>query len=124
MRDVGGDPACWAHVFDDRLVGSFDDDAWSLPHGGGLDANVVRLAPGGSIGAHVNDAVDVLLVVWSGAGELVIDDRRTPLRAGTIALVPRHSSRSIVAHGDGLVYLSTHPARGPMTIGQAPGPDR
>lgn len=124
MSETGGDPACWAHVVDDRLIGSFDDEAWSLPHGGGLDANVVRLAPGGSIGTHVNDAVDVLLVVWSGSGEVVIDERRTPLESGTIVLVPRHASRSIVARGDGLVYLSTHPARGPMTIGPPPGSDR
>jgi quercetin dioxygenase-like cupin family protein len=132
MSDDGGDAACWSHVFDDALVGSFDTATrsgggdgvvWSLPHAAGLDANVVRLSPGASIADHVNDAVDVLLVVWSGVGELLVGQRRIALEAGTITLVPRGTSRGITARGDGLVYLSTHPARGPMTIGRPHAPD-
>jgi len=130
VNDTGGDPACWSHVFDhDELVGSLADASdgqvaggvvWSLPHGGGLDANVVRLAANGAIEQHVNDEVDVLLVVWSGAGELETDGRRIQLLPGTVALVPRWSRRAIVAHGAGLTYLSAHPARGPMVIGRPP----
>lgn len=126
MSETGGDPACWSHLTDDEYVTSFDnlpDDersgvVWSLPHGGGLDANVVRLAAGEGIGDHVNDQVDVLIVVWSGSGELVIDDRRVSLQPGTIAHVARGARRSIRSGGDGLVYLSTHPRRDPMTIGR------
>jgi quercetin dioxygenase-like cupin family protein len=130
MSDDGGDPACWSHVFDDALVGNFDVAStasdgdgvvWSLAHGAGLEANVVRLSPGASIAEHVNDAVDVLVVVWSGVGELLVDQRRIALEPGTITLVPRRAVRRITAREDGLVYLSTHPARGPMRIGRRSG---
>jgi quercetin dioxygenase-like cupin family protein len=124
VSDTGGDPACWAHLGGEDSVTSFesfhDEEGsgvvWSLPHGGGLDANIVRLAARDTIGEHVNDQLDVLVVVWSGSGELVVDDRRVPLRPGTIAHVDRGARRSICAEGEGLVYLSAHPSRGPMTI--------
>ena len=47
--------------------------AWSLPHGGDLDANVVRLDAAGGIGEHVNNEVDVLVVVVSGQGSVSVD---------------------------------------------------
>jgi mannose-6-phosphate isomerase-like protein (cupin superfamily) len=131
VSEVGGDAACWAHLFDDRCVTSFtelagadgadgaDGVVWSSPRGGGLDANVVRLGAGNAIEEHVNEQVDVLLVVWSGTGELEIDDRRVPLAAGTVALIPRNARRRIVARTGGLTYLSTHPARGPLSIGRS-----
>ena len=126
MSDTGGDPACWAHLAGDDLTTRFEaipDDGgsgvvWSLPHGGELDANIVRLAPGDAIGEHVNDQVDVLVVVWSGSGDLVVDARRVPLETGVITCVERGCSRSIRAGDDGLVYLSTHPRRGPLRIGR------
>jgi quercetin dioxygenase-like cupin family protein len=126
VTDTGGDPACWAHLAGELFTTSFatapDDPGsgvvWSLPHGGGLDANIVRLAAGDAIAEHVNDQVDVLVVVWSGSGELVVDERRVPLESGTITCVERGSNRSIRAGGDGLVYLSVHPRRGPLTIGR------
>ena len=129
MSDSGGDPACWAHLDPADHVTSFDTAApagsgaadgsgavWSLPHGGGLDANVVRLDPRAEIGEHDNDQVDVLVVVWSGSGELVVDGLRVALGPGTIAHVPRGSRRHIVAGTDGLLYLSTHPRRDPITV--------
>ena len=45
-----------------------DGVVWSLPHGGDLDVNLVHLAAGGSIGAHVNDEVDVAGSVMTGSG--------------------------------------------------------
>lgn len=130
MSDVGGDPACWARVTADEVTTSFaavpdaagSGAVWSLPHGGGLDANVVRLVAGDAVGEHVNDEVDVLLVVWSGTGELVIDDHRVPLGPGTITHVCRGARRSVRAAGDGLVYLSVHPRRGPMVVGRPDEP--
>lgn len=77
--DVGGDAPCWAHLFADATVhdDAVHDDAhagaavaaasgivvdlgatdtrgrdgvvWSLPHGGDLDANLVRLGGGGGM---------------------------------------------------------------------------
>jgi mannose-6-phosphate isomerase-like protein (cupin superfamily) len=89
---------------------------WSLPHGGDLDANLVRLGPGEAIGAHVNSEVDVLVVVVGGSGTVDIDGAIDDLRPSVVVLVPKGASRSITA-GDGeLVYLSAHRARGGLQI--------
>jgi quercetin dioxygenase-like cupin family protein len=88
-----------------------DGVAWSLPHGGDLDANLVRLGPAGAIGEHRNDEVDVLVVVQSGRGELVVDDEVLPLAPEHLALVPRGRRRSIRAGSEGIAYLSIHRRR-------------
>ena len=115
-EELGGDPACWAHLFDLAGIDDVGGAVWSLPHGGELDANLVRLAPGGRIGEHVNEAVDVLLVVREGTGELTVDGIRHPLSGSSVALLPRRSSRSIRAGESGLAYLTIHRSRGALTI--------
>ena len=127
--DLGGEPACWAHLFDDTgadgadgadladLSGSGTSGAiWSLRHGGDLDANVVWLRPDDKIDEHVNDEVDVLLVVWSGRGELTRDGRPVALRAGTVVLIDRGVRRRIAAGAEGVTYLSVHRRRDGLTI--------
>jgi quercetin dioxygenase-like cupin family protein len=139
-EDVGGDPPCWAHLFEEPedAAGSSPVVAdlgaleaavtggpggadgpggavWSLPHGGDLDANLVRLPAGGSIGEHVNELLDVLLVVRSGSGELIVDGRRHPLRPDTVVLLPHGTRRALSAGPDGLGYLSVHRRRPAMT---------
>ncbi len=89
---------------------------WNLPHGGDLDANLVRLDPGQAIGAHINDDVDVLLVVQSGTGDLEIDGQIGQLGADHLALIPKGSRRSIVAGPSGIAYLSVHGRRSPLGI--------
>jgi quercetin dioxygenase-like cupin family protein len=93
---------------------------WSLPHGGDLDANLVRLEPDGTIGAHRNHDVDVVLSVIAGHGELIIDDATHLLRGDVLALVPRGARREIRAGADGVTYLSIHRRRGPLEIGANP----
>jgi len=90
---------------------------WSLPHGGDLDANLVRLDAGEGIGDHVNNDVDVLLFVQSGSGRLIIDGAATTLGADHLALIPRTTTRSIAAGPSGITYLSVHRRRGPLGIG-------
>ena len=126
--DLGGDPPCWAHLHDEddpradevvdlRMVPSGSGGVvWSLTHGGDLDANLVRLGPGDGIGAHVNDDVDVLLVVRSGAGDLTIDGRIRAIGPDHVALIARGSERSIEAGADGIAYLSIHRRRSPLGI--------
>ena len=130
-HEQGGDPACWAHLFDDdqqALVADLVDveevggAVWSLPHGGDLDANLVRLAPKACIPDHVNRELDVLIVVRSGGGELVVDESAHTLTETTVALVPRDSSRSIRAGDDGLDYLSIHRRREALRIGRRSPP--
>lgn len=92
---------------------------WSLPHGGDLDANLVRLTPASVIGTHVNDDVDVLVFVQSGDGQVVIDDIEHRLRAETLVMIPRGAERSIRAGARGVYYLSIHQRRPPLGIGRS-----
>lgn len=109
-----------------RLVVEPDVDAatgvggvvWKLPHAGDLDGNLVRLAAGRSIDEHVNDEVDVLVVVRAGGGELVVDGERHALGSTTVALVPRGSRRSIIAGDAGITYLSIHRRREGLAVGR------
>jgi quercetin dioxygenase-like cupin family protein len=89
---------------------------WSLPHGGDLDANLVALAAGSGIDAHRNDEVDVLIVVRSGSGTVTVDDVARDVAGDNQVLIDRGAMRAISAGGNGLVYLSVHRARGPMTV--------
>jgi len=116
VSGLGGDAACWSHLFELDGIDDVGGAVWSLPHGGDLDANLVRLAPGARIDEHVNDVVDVLIVVREGVGELTLDGLRHPLKDSTVALIPRHASRSIRAGASGLAYLTVHRAREPLTI--------
>jgi mannose-6-phosphate isomerase-like protein (cupin superfamily) len=96
--------------------GDRDGVLWHLPHGGDLDANLVRLRAGRGIGRHVNDEVDVLLVVRSGSGLVRASGRATPIGEGTVVLVPRGVERAISAGPTGLAYLSIHRRRRPLAI--------
>lgn len=134
MSDLGGEPACWAHLVGELDTGdqhdepiSVDlfrtgDDAsgaiWSMPHGGDLDANLIRLNGGDAIDEHVNTEVDVLVIVWDGTGELSVDHRTIVLRHGIVVLIPRGLRRTIRAGTDGVSYLSIHRRRDPLTVGR------
>jgi len=89
---------------------------WSLPHGGDLDANLVRVLVGDSIGEHVNDEVDVLIVVWDGDGQIAVDEVTSPLRRGVVVSVPKGASRAIRSGSENLTYLSIHRRRDGLTI--------
>ena len=124
-RDLAGEPACWAHLVDDMdvvegrrgidLTGVSEAGSsgaiWSLRHGGDLDANVVWLRPDDTIDEHVNDDVDVLVVVWGGDGRLTSDGSSVPLRPGVVVHIERGARRSVVAGSDGVTYLSVHRRR-------------
>jgi mannose-6-phosphate isomerase-like protein (cupin superfamily) len=135
VTDHGGEPACWAHLIDDLDtepetnratqvdVTQFDGESgggaiWSLPHDGDLDANVIRLGGDQEVGEHVNNEVDVFVLVWQGTGDITIDDRTLSLRPGVATLVPKGSSRTIRAGRDGTTYLTIHRRRGPLTVGR------
>ena len=96
MSDLGGDPPCWAHLVEELsesggapdpgwfadlgAVSGSGGAVWSLPHGGDLNANLVRLDASGRIGEHINDDVDVLLFVRPAAesSASAIDDSTSP----------------------------------------------
>lgn len=75
-----------------------------------LNANLVTIAAGDGVEAHNNDEVDVLLIVSSGRGELVIDEQIYALASHSVVLIPRGSTRSIRSI-DRLIYYSVHARR-------------
>src|SRR5690606_21515316 len=135
QSDEGGDPACWAHLFEEAEVEAMDlaplldtDLAgngvhWSLSASGDLNANLVRLESGAEMAAHRNDEVDVLVVVLAGSGHLVSDTTTVALSAGVVAHVAKGTTRSLHAGDDGLTYLTVHRRRDPLSITRRPTPD-
>jgi quercetin dioxygenase-like cupin family protein len=99
--------------------GDVDGVCWSLARGGDLDANLVRLAAGGSVGAHVNDEVDVLFVGVAGRGEVTVDGVGHPLRPGAVVAVAKGAERAVAtAPGSDVRYLTVHRARPGLGIGR------
>lgn len=80
-----------------------------------LDANVVRLAPGASIGEHAESDVGVLFTVLAGGGELGTPQAAWPLTPGALAWIPAGITRCVTAGQEGLVYTTAHRRH--------PGPD-
>lgn len=132
MTDVGGESACWAHLLPEMhageapagvahvdiaaLSGAGRGALWSLLHDGDLDANLVQLPAGDEIASHMNNEVDVFVVVMSGNGVLVADGHTYPLRTGVAALVPQGAARTIRAGSQSLRYFTVHRRRAPLAI--------
>ncbi|KOV93606.1 cupin domain-containing protein [Streptomyces sp. NRRL B-3648] len=87
-----------------------------------LDANVVRLAPGGRITAHTEAQLDVLVLVVAGHGTLGdgAAEAVEPLAEGALVRLPHGAPRSITAGEAGLTYLTVHGRRPGMRIGAHP----
>jgi mannose-6-phosphate isomerase-like protein (cupin superfamily) len=66
---------------------------------------------------HVNTERDVAVVALAGSGTLTVDGAGHVLAAGTLAIVPRGASRSIVAGRAGLRCLTVHRRRGGLGLG-------
>jgi quercetin dioxygenase-like cupin family protein len=102
------------------LPGGGDGVQWTLEAASDLNANVVDLAPGHAIDEHVNDEVDVVVVVLSGEGSATVDGEAHPLAAHVVAHLPKGSRRRIDAAATGLRYVTVHRRRGPLSIGSRP----
>ncbi|HZR13458.1 MAG TPA: cupin domain-containing protein [Acidimicrobiia bacterium] len=100
-----------------------DGAVWSIETGD-LDANLVRLGPGGAVSTHRNDEVDVLVVGIDGAGTLTVDDTDVTVARDVLACIPRGTTRAIRAHDDGLAYVTVHRRRAGLTIRGSAGTAR
>ena len=90
---------------------------WTLEEAGDLNVNLVHLDAGHVVGEHINDEVDVVIVVLAGRGRLTIDGHGTDLTTHVVGNVPRMARRSVRAADDeGLDYLSIHRCRGPLGV--------
>jgi quercetin dioxygenase-like cupin family protein len=78
---------------------------------GGPAGNLVWLDRGDRIAPHRNDEVEVLVVVVSGRGELILDGRVHPLAPMVVAHLPKGTVRAIEAVDGPLAYLSVHRRR-------------
>jgi quercetin dioxygenase-like cupin family protein len=76
-----------------------------------LNANLLRFSAGQGIAAHVNNEVDVLVVVLGGLGRITIDEDEYDITAGTIIVIPRGARRSIASLSDSLAYVTCHRRR-------------
>ena len=91
-HDVGASGAVWKLTMGER----------------DLDANVIALAPGDTIGEHTGPDLDVILHVVSGSGTLVTEGGDVDLEPGDLVWLPRRTRRAFRAGDDGLVYFSVH----------------
>jgi quercetin dioxygenase-like cupin family protein len=85
-------------------------EKWAIA-GDDLNTTLVTWDPGKGVAPHRNDERDVLLVAVAGSGELVVDDQRIELQAPAAVLIPRGTTRAVVAGPSGLRYLSVHRRR-------------
>jgi quercetin dioxygenase-like cupin family protein len=76
-----------------------------------LNVNLLSFDQGQGVPAHVNDEVDVLLVVVAGEGVLELSDTPRPLRAGQVCLIPKGVTRAIRSAGGPFAYLTCHRRR-------------
>lgn len=128
----GGDPPCWAHLFADGActadtpasladsvtvdlaalarVASAPGVAWAH-RSEDLNANLAVFTRGNGVAAHVNNEVDVLVVVVAGDGILEIDGLHRPLRAGQAVLIAKGAARSLRAVSETFAYLTCHRRR-------------
>lgn len=80
---------------------------WSCASGD-LNANIIVWEEGQSTPEHVNDSRDVLYVCLSGQGELVTPDETIPLKAGTVILIPKGTSRQFRCLTAPFSYVTCH----------------
>lgn len=76
-----------------------------------LDANLIALAPEGTIAAHAGPDLDVLIHIVAGEGRLTTENGGIDLRAGLVLWLPRRSRRQFDAGPAGLTYLTVHQRR-------------
>jgi quercetin dioxygenase-like cupin family protein len=134
--DIGGDPPCWAHLFDDGIctadepatpsdsvtvdlaalarTSAVPGVAWAH-QSKDLNINLLTFSQGDGVALHVNDDVDVLIVAVAGDGIVEIDGVHRPLRAGQAVLIARGASRSLRAASDSFAYLTCHRRSKPLT---------
>lgn len=82
-----------------------------------LNVNLVAWPAGEGVGAHVNDARDVLIVVVAGALTVTIDDVPRSLPADSCLVIPKGAHRTLVAGAEGARYLTVHRRRPGIQVG-------
>ena len=72
-----------------------------------LQLVLMTLKPGEEIGAEVHEDHDQFFRIESGAGEVVIDGKRTPIKDDDAVIVPAGARHNVINTGDALLTLYT-----------------
>lgn len=78
---------------------------------GDLNGTYLVLSEGERTPLHVNDAVDVIMVVLSGTGVLTVNGVEHELNAGSVAVMRRGDARGLLATSGPFSYLNVHRRR-------------
>ena len=76
-----------------------------------LNLTVLSWKAGEGVAPHVNEEVDVVLIVVDGEGEISVGEQVLALRVGQALLIPKGSQRAIRCVGERFSYLSVHRRR-------------
>src|SRR5215207_7572438 len=95
----------------DLLGGTGTGPLWGMASAD-LNATLLNWPPGHEIAEHVNDEVDVLVVVLDGDAVVAVDGAEHLLGGGQALLVEKGAARAIRAGAGGVRYLSVHRRRG------------
>jgi mannose-6-phosphate isomerase-like protein (cupin superfamily) len=68
---------------------------------------LMSLKPGEEIGEEVHEGVDQVLAFADGDGEAVIEGQRSPVRAGTVVIVPGGTRHNFINTGSTSLKLVT-----------------
>ena len=68
---------------------------------------LMSLKPGEEIGEEVHEGVDQVLAFADGEGEAVIEGQRSPVRAGTVVVVPGGTRHNFINTGSNALKLVT-----------------
>jgi quercetin dioxygenase-like cupin family protein len=81
-----------------------------------LNATILEWAAGEGTPEHVNAERDVAVVCLEGSGEVLVDGEAQPLAAGEVTVIPKGTTRRIVAGPAGLRYATVHRRREGLQI--------
>ena len=76
-----------------------------------LNATLVAWPLGHIIPPHVNEEVDVVMVVFAGKGGAVVNKVEFDLQPGSILVIPKGVERSIISRSNDFRYLNVHARR-------------
>ena len=76
-----------------------------------LNLTLLSWKAGEGVAPHVNEEVDVVLIVVDGEGEVSVGQQVLALQVGQALLIPKGCERAIRCVGERFSYLSVHRRR-------------
>ncbi len=81
-----------------------------------LNCTLLRWKAGHQIAPHVNQEVDVIMVVLEGSGVVSVDGVERQISRGWVAVIPKGAERSVTCSTE-MVYLNIHKRRPKLQVG-------